>query len=167
MKCPFCNHSRSKVVDSRLGKDKDMIRRRRECLSCRKRFTTSERTEDDLPLVVKKDGRREPFNRLKILHGLKKACEKRPISINLIEKIVNRLELHFQEKGDREIKSWEIGEKLMEELHQLDGVAYVRFASVYRQFKDIQEFMNELNELLVKKEAIQKEQKREGKNAKN
>jgi transcriptional repressor NrdR len=166
MKCPFCNHSRSKVVDSRLGKDKDMIRRRRECLSCRKRFTTSERTEDDLPLVVKKDGRREPFNRLKILHGLKKACEKRPISINLIEKIVSRLELHFQERGDREIKSWEIGEKLMEELHPLDGVAYVRFASVYRQFKDIQEFMNELNELLVKKEAIQKEQKREGKNVK-
>jgi transcriptional repressor NrdR len=167
MKCPFCNHARSKVVDSRLGKDKDMIRRRRECLDCRKRFTTSERTEDDLPLVVKKDGRREAFNRLKILQGLKKACEKRPISINLIEKIVNRLELHFQERGDREIKSWEIGEKLMEELHQLDGVAYVRFASVYRQFKDIQEFMNELNELLGKKEAIQKEQKRESKSVKN
>jgi transcriptional repressor NrdR len=154
-------------VDSRLGKDKDMIRRRRDCLDCRKRFTTSERTEDDLPLVVKKDGRREAFNRLKILQGLKKACEKRPISINLIEKIVNRLELHFQERGDREIKSWEIGEKLMEELHQLDGVAYVRFASVYRQFKDIQEFMNELNELLGKKEAIQKEQKRESKSVKN
>jgi transcriptional repressor NrdR len=166
MKCPFCNHSKSKVVDSRLGKDKDMIRRRRECLSCQKRFTTSERAEDDLPLVVKKDGRREPFNRLKILHGLKKACEKRPISINLIEKIVNRIELHFQEKGEREIKSWEIGERLMEELHQLDGVAYVRFASVYRQFKDIQEFMNELNELLGKKEEILKEQKRETKNVK-
>jgi transcriptional repressor NrdR len=155
------------VVDSRLGKDKDMIRRRRECLSCKKRFTTNERAEDDLPLVVKKDGRREPFNRLKILHGLKKACEKRPISINLIEKIVNRLELHFQEKGDREIKSWEIGEKLMEELHQLDGVAYVRFASVYRQFKDIQEFMNELNEILVKKEETLKDQKREGKHVKS
>ena len=154
-------------MDSRLGKDKDMIRRRRECLSCKKRFTTSERAEDDLPLVVKKDGRRESFNRLKILHGLKKACEKRPISINLIEKIVNRLELHFQEKGEREIKSWEIGEKLMEELHQLDGVAYVRFASVYRQFKDIQEFMNELNELLVKKEETLKDQKREGKHVKS
>jgi transcriptional repressor NrdR len=144
-----------------------MIRRRRECLSCQKRFTTSERAEDDLPLVVKKDGRREPFNRLKVLQGLKKACEKRPISINLIEKIVNRLELYFQEKGDREIKSWEIGERVMEELHQLDGVAYVRFASVYRQFKDIQEFMNELNELLVKKEEALKEQKRESKNPKN
>ena len=167
MKCPFCNHSKSKVVDSRLGKDKDMIRRRRECLSCKKRFTTTERAEDDLPMVVKKDGRREPFNRLKILHGLKKACEKRPISINLIEKIVSRIELHFQEKGEREIKSWEIGEKLMEELHQLDGVAYVRFASVYRQFKDIQEFMNELNELLGKKEEIQKELKRESKNVKS
>ncbi len=153
-------------MDSRLGKDKDMIRRRRECLSCKKRFTTSERAEDDLPLVVKKDGRREPFNRLKILQGLKKACEKRPISINLIEKIVSRIELHFQEKGEREIKSWEIGEKLMEELHQLDGVAYVRFASVYRQFKDIREFMNELNELLGKKEELQKELKREGKNGK-
>ncbi len=153
-------------MDSRLGKDKDMIRRRRECLSCKKRFTTSERAEDDLPLVVKKDGRREPFNRLKILQGLKKACEKRPISINLIEKIVSRIELHFQEKGEREIKSWEIGEKLMEELHQLDGVAYVRFASVYRQFKDIREFMNELNELLGKKEELQKELKHEGKNGK-
>jgi transcriptional repressor NrdR len=157
MKCPFCNHSKSKVVDSRLSRDKDMIRRRRECLSCQKRFTTSERPEDDLPLVVKKDGRREPFNRLKILNGLKKACEKRPISINLIEKIVNRIELNFQEKGEREIKSWEIGEKVMEELHKLDGVAYVRFASVYRQFKDIQEFVDELKDLLEHKEETRKQ----------
>ena len=152
MKCPFCNHSKSKVVDSRIGKDKEMIRRRRECLSCQRRFTTSERAEDDLPLVVKKDGRREPFNRLKILNGLKKACEKRPISINLIEKAVNRIELYSQEKGEREIRSSEIGERVMEELHQLDGVAYVRFASVYRQFKDIREFMDELKELLENKE---------------
>jgi transcriptional repressor NrdR len=156
MKCPFCNHSESKVVDSRIAKDKETIRRRRECLSCHKRFTTTERTEDALPLVVKKDGRREPFNHLKILNGLKKACEKRPISINLIEKIVNRIELHFQERGEREVKSSEIGEMVMDELHKLDGVAYVRFASVYRQFKDIQEFMNELNELLGKKEEIKK-----------
>lgn len=120
-------------------------------MGCQKRFTTSERAEDALPLVVKKDGRREAFNRLKIFNGLKKACEKRPISINLIEKIVNRIELHFQEKGEREVKSTEIGEKVMEELHQLDGVAYVRFASVYRQFKDIQEFMNELQQLLGNK----------------
>ena len=151
MKCPFCNHVKTKVVDSRLGKDKDMIRRRRECLSCRKRFTTSERSEDDLPLVVKKDGRREPFNRVKIFNGLKKACEKRPISITMIEKVVNRIELTCQEKGEREIKSSEIGERIMEELHQLDGVAYVRFASVYRQFRDIREFMDELKDLLENK----------------
>src|SRR5512137_1559813 len=117
MKCPFCSHAESKVVDSRLGKDKDTIRRRRECLGCRKRFTTSERAEDALPLVIKKDGRREVFNRLKIFNGLKKACEKRPISINLLEKIVNRIEAHFQDKGEREVKSTEIGENVMEELH--------------------------------------------------
>jgi transcriptional repressor NrdR len=128
MKCPFCSHLESKVVDSRLGKEKDTIRRRRECLGCHKRFTTSERAEDALPLVVKKDARREPFNRLKIFNGLKRACEKRPISINMIEKIVNRIE----------------------------GVAYVRFASVYRQFKDIQEFMDELKDLLGNKEEVKK-----------
>jgi transcriptional repressor NrdR len=157
MKCPFCNHAKSKVVDSRLSRDKEAIRRRRECLSCQKRFTTSERPEDDLPLVVKKDGRREPFNRLKIFNGLRRACEKRPISIDLIEKIVNRIELHFQEKGEKEIKSSEVGQKVMEELHQLDGVAYVRFASVYRQFKDIREFMDELKDLLEQKEESRKQ----------
>jgi transcriptional repressor NrdR len=156
MKCPFCSHPESKVVDSRLGKEKDTIRRRRECLACRKRFTTTERAEDALPLVVKKDGRREAFNRLKILNGLKKACEKRPISINDLEKIVNRMELHFQEKGEREIKSTEVGERVMEELHRLDGVAYVRFASVYRQFKDIHEFMDELKDLLGDKGEVRK-----------
>jgi len=144
------------VVDSRLGKEKDTIRRRRECLGCHKRFTTSERAEDALPLVVKKDGRREPFDRLKIFSGLKKACEKRPISINELEKIVNRLEVHFQERGEREVKSSEIGEKVMDELHRLDGVAYVRFASVYRQFKDIHEFMDELKDLLGNKEETKK-----------
>jgi len=151
MKCPFCNHPESKVVDSRLGKDKETIRRRRECLGCHKRFTTSERAEDALPSVIKKDGRREVFNRVKIFNGLKKACEKRPISVNLIEKIVNRIEQYFQEKGEKEVKSSEVGEKVMEELHRLDGVAYVRFASVYRQFKDIQEFMDELKDLLGNK----------------
>jgi transcriptional repressor NrdR len=156
MKCPFCNHSESKVVDSRVGKDKETIRRRRECLKCRKRFTTSERAEDSLPLVIKKDGRREAFNRVKIFNGLKKACEKRPISINLIEKSVNRIESYFQEKAEREIKSSEIGERVMEELHRLDGVAYVRFASVYRQFKDIHEFMDELRDLLETKEETKK-----------
>ncbi len=156
MKCPFCNHPESKVVDSRESKDKETIRRRRECLGCQKRFTTSERAEDALPSVVKKDGRREPFNRSKILNGLKKACEKRPISINVIEKIANRIELYFQEKAEREIRSSEVGEKVMEELHRLDGVAYVRFASVYRQFKDIQEFMDELKDLLGNKEEAKK-----------
>jgi len=156
MKCPFCNHPESKVVDSRLGKDKETIRRRRECLGCQKRFTTSERTEDSLPLVVKKDGRRETFNPTKILNGLKKACEKRPISIDMIEKIVNRIEVGLQEKGEREVRSSEIGERVMEELHRLDGVAYVRFASVYRQFKDIQEFMDELKELLGNREDTKK-----------
>ena len=107
-------------------------------------------------MVVKKDGRREPFSRLKILNGLKKACEKRPISINDLEKIVNRMELHFQERGEREIKSTEVGERVMEELHRLDGVAYVRFASVYRQFKDIHEFMDELKDLLGDKEEPKK-----------
>jgi len=139
-----------------MGKDKDTIRRRRECLGCHKRFTTSERAEDALPLVVKKDGRREAFDRLKILNGLKKACEKRPISIDLIEKIVNRIELHFQERGEREVKSSEIGQRVMEELHHLDGVAYVRFASVYRQFKDIREFMDELKDLLENREEAKK-----------
>jgi len=156
MKCPFCNHLESKVVDSRESKDKETIRRRRECLGCQKRFTTSERAEDALPSVIKKDGRREPFNRSKILNGLKKACEKRPISINVIEKIANRIELYFQEKAEREIRSSEIGEKVMEELHRLDGVAYVRFASVYRQFKDIQEFMDELKDLLGNREEIKR-----------
>jgi len=156
MKCPFCSHPESKVVDSRLGKEKDTIRRRRECLGCHKRFTTGERAEDALPLVVKKDGRREPFNRLKILNGLKKACEKRPISINELEKIVNRIELLFHERGEREVKSTEIGGRVMEELHRLDGVAYVRFASVYRQFKDIHEFMDELKDLLGDKEEAKK-----------
>jgi transcriptional repressor NrdR len=156
MKCPFCNHLESKVVDSRLSKDKETIRRRRECLQCQKRFTTSERAEDALPMVVKNDGRREAFNRLKILNGLKKACEKRPISIDLLEKIVNRIEHDSQEKGEREMKSSEIGQKVMEELHRLDGVAYVRFASVYRQFKDIQEFMDELKDLLANREEVKK-----------
>ena len=149
MKCPFCNHLESKVVDSRLSKDKEMIRRRRECFGCKKRFTTSERTEEALPMVIKKDGRREVFNRLKIFNGLKKACEKRPISVNIIEKIVSRIEQHFQEKGEREVKSSEVGDKVMDELHRLDGVAYVRFASVYRQFQDTQEFMDELKDLLA------------------
>jgi transcriptional repressor NrdR len=148
MKCPFCSSTQSRVADSRLSKDKETIRRRRQCLHCGRRFTTSERVEDVMPMVVKRDGRRESFNRLKIMNGLRKACEKRPISIDHLERIANRIEQGFQEAGEREVKSTLIGEKVINELRSLDGVAYVRFASVYRQFRDINEFMDELTELL-------------------
>ncbi len=148
MKCPFCSGTGSRVADSRISKDKVTIRRRRQCLHCGRRFTTSERSEDAMPMVIKKDGRREPFNRSKIMSGLRKACEKRPISIDLLERIVNRIEQGVQEAGEREVTSTLIGGKVTNELRNLDGVAYVRFASVYRQFKDINEFMDELKELL-------------------
>ncbi len=148
MKCPFCSSTQSRVADSRLSKDKETIRRRRQCLHCGRRFTTSERVEDVMPMVVKRDGRREPFNRLKIMNGLRKACEKRPISIDHLERIANRIEQGIQEAGEREVKSTIIGEQVINELRSLDGVAYVRFASVYRQFRDINEFMDELTELL-------------------
>lgn len=151
MKCPFCSFIESKVLDSRMSKEMDTIRRRRECLKCGKRFTTAERVEEGLPLVVKKDGRREIFDRAKILNGLKKACEKRPISVTNLEKIVSRIEYNLLEKGEREIKATEIGSMVMDELKELDGIAYVRFASVYRQFRDINEFMSELTELVLKK----------------
>ena len=151
MKCPFCEHLESKVLDSRVSREMDTIRRRRECLKCGKRFTTAERLEEGLPLVIKKDGRREVFERGKILNGLKKACEKRPISITAIEKIVSRIEYNLLERGEREIKGTEIGEMVMDELRKLDEVAYVRFASVYRQFRDINEFMEELKDILIKK----------------
>ncbi|OPY02918.1 MAG: Transcriptional repressor NrdR [Syntrophorhabdus sp. PtaB.Bin047] len=152
MKCPFCNYVESKVLDSRMSKEMDTIRRRRECLKCGKRFTTAERLEEGLPLVVKKDGRREVFDRAKILGGLNKACEKRPISVTNLEKIVSRIEYNLLERGEREIKATEIGEMVMDELKTLDEVAYVRFASVYRQFRDIKEFMSELTQLLLKKD---------------
>ncbi|HEX2965298.1 MAG TPA: transcriptional regulator NrdR [Syntrophorhabdaceae bacterium] len=152
MKCPHCDHLESKVLDSRMSKEMDTIRRRRECLKCGKRFSTAERLEEGLPLVIKKDDRREVFDRTKILTGLKKACEKRPISITNLEKIVSRIEYNLLEKGDHEINASEIGQMVMEELRKLDEVAYVRFASVYRQFRDINEFMSELKDLLLKKE---------------
>jgi len=148
MKCPFCSGTESRVADSRISKDKETIRRRRQCSSCGRRFTTSERVENAMPMVIKKDGRREPFDRLKIMNGLRKACEKRPISIDHLERIVNRIEQGVQEAGEREVKSTLIGGKVTNELRNLDGVAYVRFASVYRQFKDINEFMDELKDLL-------------------
>jgi len=148
MKCPFCTSLDNKVIDSRLSKDGNVVRRRRECLNCRRRFTTHERVEEILPVVIKKDGRREIFDRGKILSGVQKACSNRPISMDEIEGLVDRVERYFQDKGDKEINCAEIGELVMRELHQLDEVAYVRFASVYRQFKDITEFMTEVRELL-------------------
>ncbi|OQY25256.1 MAG: transcriptional regulator NrdR [Desulfobacteraceae bacterium 4572_35.2] len=148
MKCPFCTCIDTRVVDSRLGKEGNNIRRRRECSECDRRFTTYERIEDTLPLVIKKDGRREPFDRQKIIGGMQRACEKRPVSIATIEKLVELMELSFQESPEREIPASRIGEIVMQELHELDEVAYVRFASVYRQFKDINEFMKELKDIL-------------------
>ncbi|GAM10027.1 transcriptional repressor NrdR [Geobacter sp. OR-1] len=150
MKCPFCGFHDSKVVDSRPDKGGSTIRRRRECESCGKRFTTHERVEDILPLVLKKDGRRESFDRLKVIGGIQKACEKRPVSVEQIEQMVDRLESRLQESGEKEFPSTMIGEWVMNELHQVDQVAYVRFASVYRSFKDITEFMAELQDLLKK-----------------
>ncbi len=151
MKCPYCGHIESKVLDSRISKEMDAIKRRRECLRCAKRFATAERLEEGLPLVVKKDGRREQFDRDKIIVGLKKACEKRPVSITNMEKAVSRIEYSLLERGEKEITASEIGEMVMDELRKLDEIAYVRFASVYRQFRDINEFMLELKELVLKK----------------
>jgi len=150
MKCPFCDHAENKVIDSRISKDGKAVRRRRECLGCIKRFTTYEFVEDILPMVVKKDGRRETFDRTKIRNGVMKACEKRPISMESMEKIVENVEQACQEFQGEEIPSAVIGEKVMNELKALDGVAYVRFASVYRQFRDVGEFMTELKDLLSK-----------------
>ena len=147
MKCPFCDELEDKVVDSRMAKEGEVIRRRRECLGCKRRYTTYERVDEILPMVVKKDGRRESFDRTKILAGLKKACEKRPISTATIEDVTDRIEKRIQEMGETEIESRVVGEELMKELHQLDQVAYVRFASVYREFKDIDQFMDELKTL--------------------
>lgn len=150
MKCPFCAHEDTKVTDSRLSGEGDIIRRRRECEICGKRFTTYERVEEMLPMVVKKDGRRESFDRLKIINGLKRACEKRPVSMESLEKVVDGIERKLQERGEKEISSSIVGEMIMEALHEIDGVAYVRFASVYRSFKDVNEFMDELKGLLKK-----------------
>lgn len=148
MKCPACRDLNNRVIDSRLGKEGDVIRRRRECEKCGRRFTTYERVEDYLPAVVKKDGRREPFDRLKIVAGLTKACEKRPVSVEKIEENVDRIERALLDRAEREVPSSVIGEAVMQALYELDTVAYVRFASVYRSFQDIDQFMNELEDLL-------------------
>ena len=157
MKCPYCAHLEDKVIDSRLSQDGDVTRRRRECLECGKRFTTYERVEESMPLVIKKDGSRATFDRTKILNGIRKACEKRPVGIEAIEGAVDRLERTFLDSGEREVASSVIGEAIMEELKRLDEVAYVRFASVYREFRDINEFMSELKDLLeIKKDDVGK-----------
>ena len=156
MKCPYCGHLENKVIDSRLSKDGGVIRRRRDCDECGRRFTTYERIEEVLPMVIKKDGRRELFDRGKLLGGLKRACEKRPVSVEDLERIVDKVEQTLQECGDREIPTSKIGETVMKELHELDEVAYVRFASVYRQFKDINQFMDELKDILGEKKVPRK-----------
>ncbi|NPB08956.1 MAG: transcriptional repressor NrdR [Thermodesulfobacteria bacterium] len=152
MKCPACQHPETKVVDSRVSKDGAAIRRRRECLACGFRFTTYERVEMQLPMVVKRDGRREPFSREKVIEGIRKACQKRPISMDQIEAFVSELERELMESGEREIPSTEIGERVMAKLQEWDQVAYVRFASVYRQFKDVKEFIAQVQELLASQE---------------
>lgn len=148
MKCPFCGHLEDRVVDSRLSTDGEAIRRRRECEKCGKRFTSYERVEEIMPMVVKKDGRREPYDRQKVLGGLKKACEKRPISIEMLENMVDEIEKKLLDGAQKEVSTSQIGEEMMRRLQELDKVAYVRFASVYRDFKDIDEFVSELTELL-------------------
>jgi len=148
VKCPFCGHPEDKVVDSREGKEGHVVRRRRECLSCSRRFTTYERIDEIPFMVVKKDGRREPFDRTKLMTGLLRACEKRPVSMNALEKIVEEVETLVQESPEKELAASTIGERLMERLKEMDQVAYVRFASVYRQFGDLNEFMEELKGLL-------------------
>ena len=153
MRCPFCAHPEDKVVDSRESKEGESIRRRRECLKCEKRFTTYERIDEIPYMVVKKDGRRERFDRQKVLNGLMRACEKRPVPISKLEQIVNEAETFVIESAERERKTSEIGELIMNRLRRHDKVAYVRFASVYLDFKDVQEFMTELKDLLKTKDA--------------
>ena len=152
MKCPYCSHLGDKVVDSRESKEGEAIRRRRECLECGKRFTSYERIDEIPYMVVKKDGSRERFERNKLVAGLLKACEKRPVSIAALEAVADRVESSLQERPEKEIATAEVGGFVMEELKKLDKVAYVRFASVYRQFRDVGEFMSELNDLLNLKE---------------
>lgn len=151
MKCPFCGEIDNKVIDSRPGKNGDAIRRRRECIICGRRFTTYEHIEEIPIMIIKKDGRREVFNSEKVRSGIQKACEKRNISINVIDQFIDDLERDLKETGEKEIPSSIIGEKIMAKLHEIDDVAYVRFASVYREFKDVNDFVSELKGLLSNK----------------
>ncbi len=156
MKCPFCTELENKVIDSRLSNQGAVIRRRRECLECSRRFTTYERVEEILPLVAKKDGRREAYDRAKVMQGLQLACQKRPVSLEQLEEVVDQIERRLQEMGEKEVPTTIIGEAVMKELARLDEVAYVRFASVYRSFKDLGEFMSELKELIGEKKGSKK-----------
>ncbi len=151
MTCPFCGHRHDRVVDSRESREGDVIRRRRQCLKCRRRFTSYERIDEIPYLVVKKDGRREKFDRQKVLTGLLKACEKRPVSMAKLAEMVDEVEARLMERPDREISTTEIGEMLMAKLRSLDKIAYVRFASVYRDFQDVEAFLNELKNLIGQK----------------
>jgi transcriptional repressor NrdR len=160
MRCPFCSHSEDKVVDSREAKDGDSIRRRRECLGCGRRFTSYERIDEIPYMVVKKDGKREQFDRGKVLSGLLKAAEKRPVSTTQLEKIVDEAEKNVQDSLDRELSVTDIGKIIMRRLKALDKVAYVRFASVYLEFADVSEFMDELRGLVGAKSAIDKKKKK-------
>lgn len=150
MKCPFCGEINNKVIDSRLSKNGDVIRRRRECILCSRRFTTYEHIEEIPIMIIKKDGRREVFNREKVRAGIQRACEKRDISMDVIDEFVDELERDLRETGKKEIPSRDIGERIISRLHELDDVAYVRFASVYREFKDVNDFVDELKNLLSK-----------------
>lgn len=151
MMCPFCGHKEDRVIDSRESKDGDAIRRRRQCLACERRFTTYERTDEIPYMVVKKDGRREKFDRQKVLNGLLKACEKRPVAMGKLAQIVDEVEARIADMPDRELSTTEVGEMLMERLQSLDKIAYVRFASVYRDFQDVEAFLSELNSLVRQK----------------
>jgi transcriptional repressor NrdR len=148
MKCPYCSEIENKVIDSRLSKDASVIRRRRECLTCSRRFTTYEHIEEIPIMIIKKDGRREMFNRDKVRAGMHKACEKRNVSMNVIEEFIDNMERDLRESEEKEIPAAVIGEKIMAKLHEIDDVAYVRFASVYREFKDVNDFVEELKKLL-------------------
>ena len=148
MKCPFCGHTEDRVVDSRVGRDGEFIRRRRECLRCGRRYTTYEYIEDILPMVVKRDGRREPFDRAKLRNSILKACEKRSVGVQAVDDVIQDIEAKLHERAEKEVSSQELGDLVMGKLQRLDQVAYVRFASVYRQFKDIAQFMDEVKGLI-------------------
>ena len=160
MRCPFCGHTEDRVVDSRVGRDGEFIRRRRECLRCSRRYTTYEYIEDVLPMVVKRDGRREPFDRAKLRNSILKACEKRSVGVQAVDDVIQDIEAKLHERAEKEVSSQELGDLVMANLQRLDQVAYVRFASVYRQFKDIAQFMDEVKGLIKGQEGTKSKRPR-------